>query len=330
MKLLPVALDAMGGDHGAAPNVAGALAAARSGVPVLLVGDRAALQAALGGAASKLPVEIVDAADVIGMSEHAADVRARRDASINVANRLVKDGAAGAVVSMGHSGASMAASLLTLGRLKGVERPAILTHLPTKRGFVALLDVGANADVKARYLLQWAQLASVYLQVLEGRERPSVGLLSIGEEDHKGNALVLEAHALLRAAGAEGGLNFYGNVEGGDILAGTTDVVVTDGFTGNVALKLAEGEARLLLGWVRDALNSSLRSRLGGALAAPALRALAGRISPSTYGASLLLGVGGLSFIGHGSADELAVKNAILRASRARQGELLPRLQAAL
>lgn len=330
MKLLPVALDAMGGDHGPPPNVAGALAAARSGVPVLLVGDRAALQVALGSAASKLPLEIVDADDAIGMHEHAADVRARRGASINVANRLVKDGQAGAVVSMGHSGASMAASLLTLGRLKGVERPAILTHLPTKRGFVALLDVGANADVKARYLLQWARLASVYLQVVEGRERPSVGLLSIGEEDHKGNALVLEAHALLRAAGAGGELNFYGNVEGGDILAGTTDVVVTDGFTGNVALKLAEGEARLLLGWVRDALNSSLRSRVGGALAAPALRALAGRISPSTYGASLLLGVGGLSFIGHGSADELAVKNAILRASRARQGELLSRLQAAL
>ena len=327
---LPVALDAMGGDHGAPPNVEGAVQAARAGVPVILVGDRVKLHADLGrhaGSAS-LPIEVVEATDVIGMDEHASDVRSRTQASINVASRLVKDGRASAVVSMGHSGATMASALLTLGRIKGVERPAILTHLPAKGGFTTLLDAGANADVKAPYYAQWARLASVYLKVVEDRDNPTVGLLSIGEEDHKGSALVLEAHGLLRALHGRG-VNFHGNVEGRDIFRNTTDIVVTDGFTGNVVLKLAEGEAKVLFGWVKEALQSSLKSKLGGLLVRGALRGVAERMDPSTYGASLLIGVRGLAFIGHGSADARAVKNALLRAARAHEANLIPRLEAA-
>jgi glycerol-3-phosphate acyltransferase PlsX len=324
----PIALDAMGGDFGPPPNVEGAVAAARAGVSVLLVGDTVKLHAELARHSSQgLPIDIVEAPDVIGMDEHASDVRGRPDASINVATRLVKEGRAAAVVSMGHSGATMASSLLTLGRLRGVDRPAILTLVPTKTGFCALLDVGANADVKAVYLAQWARLASVYLSTLEGRENPSVGLLSIGTEDHKGNALVLEAHPLLRDMP---GLNFFGNVEGKDIFAGTTDIVVMDGFTGNVVLKLAEGEAKVLFSWVKQALTSSWRAKLGGLLARDALRGVADRLDPSTYGASPLLGVRGLSFIGHGSADARAVKNALIRASRARDAKLVERLGEAL
>ena len=163
----------------------------------------------------------------------------------------------------------------------------------------------------------------MYLRVVEERENPTVGLLSIGEEDHKGDAVTLEAHALLKR---QPGVNFYGNVEGGDIFKGTTDIVVTGGFTGNIVLKLAEGEAKVLFGWVREALGSSLKAKLGGALVREALRGVAQRLDPSTYGASILLGVRGLSYVGHGSADAAAVKNALLRASRADQSRLMERL----
>ncbi|WP_221089101.1 phosphate acyltransferase PlsX [Deinococcus aquaedulcis] len=328
---LPVALDAMGGDHGPVPLVDGAVQAARAGVSVLLVGDRVKLHAELGKhpGSANLPLDIVEASDVIGMDEHASDVRRRTGASINVATRLVKEGRACAAVSMGHSGATMASALLTLGRVRGVERPAILTHLPARGGFTTLLDVGANADVKASYYAQWAQLATVYLRVVEGREAPTVGLLSIGEEDHKGSALVLEAHALLKALHGQG-LHFHGNVEGRDIFLNTTDIVVTDGFTGNVVLKLAEGEAKVLFGWVREALTSTLKAKLGALLVRGALRGLAERMDPSTYGASLLIGVRGLAFIGHGSADARAVKNALLRAERAHEADLIARLDAAM
>lgn len=330
LSTLPIALDALGGDLGAGPNVDGAVQAAKAGVPVLLVGDRVKLHAELGKHAGSghLPLDVVDAPDVIGMDEHATDVRGRPQASINVCMKLVKEGKAAAAVSMGHSGATMASALFTLGRVKGVDRPAILTHLPSKGGFTTMLDVGANTDVRASYLVQWARLATVYLKVLEGSENPSVGLLSIGEEDHKGTQMVVEANALLRELHGKG-VNFYGNVEGRDVFSGTTDIVVTDGFTGNVALKLAEGEAKVIFGWVREALQTNLKSKLGGLLVRDSLRGLAERMDPSTYGASILIGVRGLAFIGHGSADARAVKNALLRAARAHEGQLVSRLEAA-
>lgn len=328
---LPIALDAVGGDHGAAPNVEGAVQAARAGVPVLLVGERTRLHAELGRHAGSgtLPIEVVDAPDLITMDDHATDVRRRPEASINVCTRLVREGRAAAAVSMGHSGATMTSALFTLGRIRGVDRPAILTHLPAHGGFTTLLDAGANTDVRPAYLAQWAQLASVYLRVLEGHENPTVGLLSIGEEDHKGSQLVLDTHALLRELHGQGRLNFHGNVEGNDIFKNTTDIVVTDGFTGNVVLKLAEGEAKVLFGWVKDALTRDLKSKLGALLVRGSLRSLAERLDPSTYGASILIGVRGLAFIGHGKSDARAVKNALLRASRAHEADLVSRLEAA-
>lgn len=308
---LPIALDAMGGDHMPDAAVDGALQAVQDGHQVCLVGDEARLRQALSARGADLPV--VHASDVIGMDESASDVRRRKEASVVVATRLAKEGKASAVVSMGHSGATMAAALLILGRLPGVDRPAILANVPTTKGFCALLDAGANADCKADWLQQFAIMGSAYARAFYGRPDATVGLMSIGEEEGKGNELVLEAHALLKQTP---GIRFHGNVEGRDLLAGTTDVVVTDGFTGNVMLKLAEGEAKALFGMVREALNSSWRAKLGGMLARPALRAVAVKMDPSTYGAQPLLGVDGYAFIGHGSADARAVRNAIGTASR--------------
>src|SRR5690606_32592611 len=307
-----VALDAMGGDHMPAAAVEGALAAAADGARVVLVGDESMLKGEL--AARGANVEVVHAGDVISMDDHAADVRRRKDSSVMVAMRLAAEGRAAGAISLGHSGATMAAALLTLGRLQGVERPAILANIPTKDSFVALLDVGANADAKPGYLHQFAVLGSAYVSSVWGRANPSVGLMSIGEEPHKGNELTRAAHELLAATA---GINFYGNVEGRDLLRGVTDIVVTDGFTGNVMLKLAEGEARELFQWVRDALTSSFRARLGGLLVRPALRAIAKRMDPSEYGAQPLLGVNGYAFIGHGSADARAVTSALRTADKA-------------
>ncbi len=320
-----VALDAMGGDAMPAAALDGAAAAAREGLEPVLVGDEAVLRPALEERGVRL--EIVHAPDVITMDDHAADVRRRKDSSVVVAMRLVKDGRADAAVSMGHSGATMAAALLVLGRLPGVDRPAILANVPTGAGFAALLDVGANADARPAYLQQFAVLGSAYVRSVWGLEDPSVGLLSIGEEPHKGNELTRAAHELLAATP---GINFHGNVEGRDLLEGITDVVVTDGFTGNVVLKLAEGEARVLFGWLREALGSSLRARLGGLLARPALRGVAARLDPSEYGAQPLLGVDGYAFIGHGSSDARAVTSALRTASRAVEASALQRTKEGL
>ena len=299
----------------------GAIAAARDGVPVVLVGEEPVLRAALDARGAEL--DVVHAADVVGMDEHAAEVRRRPQASVMVAARLVKDGEAAAMVSMGHSGATMAAALLTLGRIPGVERPAIVANVPSRRGPVALLDVGANADCRPRMLQQFAVMGSVYARLVHGREAPTVGLMSIGEEPGKGNELVRETHPLLAATP---GIAFHGNVEGRDLLAGACDVLVTDGFTGNVMLKLAEGEARVLFGWIREALGADLRSRLGGLLARPALRSVAARLDPSSYGAQPLLGVAAPAFIGHGSSDARAVHNALSFANRTVREQVVPRI----
>ncbi|WP_457637601.1 phosphate acyltransferase PlsX [Oceanithermus sp.] len=309
---LPVALDAMGGDYAPRETVAGALAAAAAGVPVVLVGDEERLRRELAEQGGELPV--VHAPEVIEMHAAATEVRRRRQASINVAMRLVKENEAGAAVSMGHSGATMASALFTLGRIGGFERPAILAEIPSAApsGRVHLIDAGANADVRPAHLEQFARLGAAYAERMSGVARPRVGLLSIGEEASKGNQLVLEAHPLLHRLD----LNFIGNVEGRDLLADVADVVVTDGFTGNVALKLAEGEARILFGWIKEALSSSLKAKLGGLLVRDALKRLAARMDPAEYGAMPLLGVRGPVFIGHGASDRRAVTNALLRAHK--------------
>lgn len=316
-----VALDAMGGDRMPGAAVDGALRASKRGVAVVLVGDEERLRAALDRRDGDL--EIVHAPDVIAMDDHAAEVRRRKSSSVMVAAELVKAGDAGALVSMGHSGATMAAALLRFGRLDGVERPAITANIPSSAGVTTLLDVGANADCRPRMLQQFAVMGSVYARVVHGIDEPTVGLLSIGEEPGKGNELVRDAHPMIASTP---GLAFHGNIEGRDVLSGTTDVVVTDGFTGNVVLKLAEGEARVLFGWIRSALASTLRARLGGLLVRPALRSVAARLDPSTYGAQLLLGVTAPAFIGHGSSDARAVDNALGFAHEALTERLVPRL----
>lgn len=321
-----IALDAMGGDAMPQAAVEGAIIAHLAGARVVLVGDENVLRPELerrGGP----QLDIVHASDVISMDESATDVRRRRDSSIMVGMRLVKESRAHACVSMGHSGATMAAALLVLGRLPGVDRPAILANVPKADGFVALLDAGANTDSKPEWLQQFALMGSTYVQQVWGVSAPTVGLMSIGEESHKGTELVRAAHDLLAATA---GIRFHGNIEGRDLFSGVVDVVVTDGFTGNVILKLAEGEARTLFGWVRDALNSDLRSKLGGLLVKPALKRVAARMDPAEYGAQPLLGVNGYAFIGHGSADARAVASAVRTARTAVQAAALERLVTAL
>ncbi|HET9025910.1 MAG TPA: phosphate acyltransferase PlsX [Trueperaceae bacterium] len=320
-----IAIDAMGGEQMPRAAVDGGVAAHLAGLPVVLVGDEAQLRKELERAGVDLPV--VHASDVIGMNEHATDVRRRRDSSVMVAMRLVKDGRAAACVSMGHSGATMAAAIFELGRIKGVERAAILATLPTATGATALLDVGANADCKPIYLQQFAIMGSAFVRSMWGVEKPKVGLMSIGEEPSKGNELTRAAHALLSATP---NLGFVGNVEGRDLFTGAVDVVVTDGFTGNVILKQAEGEAKAIFSWVREALRSSVRAQLGGLLVRPALRALAKRLDPAEYGAQPLLGVQGYAFIGHGSSDAKAVTSAVRTAARAVASGAVERLSAAM
>lgn len=319
-----IALDAMGGDRAPGVTVQGALLAAKEGVEVLLVGEETRLKEELARQGGALP--ICHAPDWIPMEEHATEVRRRRESSIMVAMDLLKRGEVEAVVSMGHTGATMAAALFTLGRVKGVERPALLVEFPSQRGRTFLLDGGANADCRPSFLVQFAAMGLAYAEA-SGLRDPKVGLLSIGEEEGKGNALVLEAYPLLKAALGE---RFYGNVEGRDIFLGTAEVVVTDGFTGNVVLKLAEGEAKVLLGWIKEALTSTPLARLGALLARGALRRVRERVDPAQYGAMPLLGVEGAVFIGHGSADALAVKNALLRARSLVAAGLLDRVRAGL
>ena len=319
----------MGGDAMPQAAVEGALEALRTGIPVVLVGDEAKLKAVLdgyGSAPSDIPIH--PAADVMTMNDAASDVRRRRDSSIMRAMTLVKEGGASACVSMGHSGATMAAALLVLGRLRGVERPAILANIPAGDGFTALIDAGANADCRPAHLQQFAVMGSVYARAFYDLPEPSVGLMSIGEEEEKGNELTRAAHQRLKNTP---NINFYGNVEGRDLLKRTTDVIVTDGFTGNVMLKLAEGEAKVIFGWLREGLTGgNLLTKLGALLAKPALKGVAARLDPSEYGAQPLLGVRGHAFIGHGSADTKAVLSALKFAHRAVQAQLAEKIAAGL
>lgn len=325
----PIAVDAMGGDNMPAAAVSGAMSAAQSGIPVTLVGDQQVLAnevAKQGGTLSER-LTILHAADVIAMDENATDVRRRREASVMVAMEHVKAGNASAAVSFGHSGATMAAALLRLGRLPGVERPAILANVPHRNGYTALIDAGANADCKPSYLQQFAVMGSVYAATVWGISEPQVGLMSIGEEPGKGNELVRNTYPLLEKTSS---IKFFGNIEGRDVLAGVVDVIVTDGFTGNVILKLAEGEAKTLFSWISEALRGSTRSKLGGFLVKPALKSLLKRLDPDQYGAQPLLGVDGYAFIGHGSADTTAVLSAIRTAHELVEKDMLGTMRAAL
>jgi phosphate acyltransferase len=312
--MIRVAVDAMGADRGPAEVVAGALEAAADGIVPVLHGPR--------GLATQ-GLELVEAPDVIGMDEKPADaVRAKPDSSLVAACRSVAEGRAEAVVSPGNTGAMLAASLLLIRRLPGVRRPAIAIPIPARRGPSVLLDAGANADARPEHLLQFGHMGAVFAQELLGVESPDVRLLSIGEEPEKGNQLTLEAHDLL--AGSD--LRFGGNVESRELLEGAADVVVTDGFTGNVCLKLMEGTIKTFLETFREEILATPRGKLGGLLIRPAATRLRHRLDPDTYGGAYLLGLRGLVVIAHGNSSRTAIANAIRLAARGVEHDVVNRL----
>jgi phosphate acyltransferase len=316
--LARIAVDALGGDRAPDEVVAGAADAAAEGIDVVLVGPA-------GLDTQGLP--LVESTQELEMDEKPAEaVRAKPDSSLVVANRLVAEGRADAVLSAGNTGAMLAAGLLEIRRLKGVLRPAIAVVLPSQSGPSVLLDSGANADARPEHLLQFAHMGSIFAEEVLELPRPSVRLLSIGEEAEKGNQLTLEAHELLTGAD----LNFLGNVESRELLAGGTDVVVTDGFTGNVALKLLEGTIRTLLDALREEITASTRGKLGGLLIRPAARHLRERLDPDTYGGAYLLGLRGLSVIAHGNSSRRAIANAIRLAARGVEHDVVGGLAARL
>jgi glycerol-3-phosphate acyltransferase PlsX len=326
---LLIALDAMGGDHAPAEIVAGALLArAELSIDVALVGPKEMIEAELvrqGGRPSGF--QVVHASEAIGMDEHPAQaVRAKRDASINVAMGLVKRGVAGGFVSAGNTGAVMASALMTLGRIPGIERPALGTIAPFSEQGVLVLDVGANADVKPSYMVQFAQMGSVYAERVMGVRNPRVALLNIGGEETKGSELVQEVFEKLQHAG----VNFVGNIEGGEVHRDKADVVVTDGFTGNVAVKVTEGVADFIFRELRSSLTSKLRYKMAALVLRPALLQMRDRMDPGTYGGVPLLGVNGFVMIAHGNSNARAIKNALRFARDGAQSGMLDRIHEAL
>jgi glycerol-3-phosphate acyltransferase PlsX len=318
---MKIALDAMGGDHGPAPCIEGAMQAAKElDVEVILVGDETALKrecARLGVTDPRLSIR--HAPQVVEMHESPATVaRKKRDSSIWIATELVKHGEASAVVSPGNTGASMVSSFFVLGLTKGVERPAIATSLPTLTGEAIMLDVGANVDCSAKHLEQFALMGNEYGKHLFRKPNPRVGLLSIGEEDSKGNEVTKEAFKLLKASS----LNFIGNVEGREVYSGTADVVVCDGFIGNVALKISEGVAETIKKLLIKEISSSWLSRLAYPLIAGPLLNLKRKIDYAEFGGAPLLGVNGITIICHGRSSAKAIKNAIRRGKGMAEGRV--------
>jgi phosphate acyltransferase len=314
--VIRVAVDAMGGDNAPDEILAGALEAASDDIRPILVGP-AGLNT--GG------LELVEAEQVIAMDEKPADaVREKPHSSLVATCRAVADGRANVALSAGNTGAMLAASLVHVRRLPGVRRPAIAVVLPSDHGPSVLVDAGANADARPEHLLQFGQMGAILAQELLDIPEPTVGLLSIGEEPEKGSKLTLEAYELLAAAEE---IDFRGNVESRDLLRRAADVVVTDGFTGNVSLKLLEGTIRSVLDALRSEITSTTRGKLGGLLIRPAARGLRARLDPDTYGGAYLLGLRGLVVIAHGNSGRRAIANAIRLAARGAEHDVVGRLQ---
>jgi glycerol-3-phosphate acyltransferase PlsX len=313
-----VAVDAMGGDRGPDEVVAGALEAATDGIAPVVYAP---------ASVDTRGLEHVVAEQVIAMDEKPAEaVRAKPDSSLVAACRAIPAGTADAVVSAGNTGAMLAAGLLEIRRLPGVARPAIAVPIPASDGPSVLLDCGANADARPEHLLQFGHMGSIFAEEILGLGHPEVRLLSIGEEAEKGNQLALEAHGLL----ADSELNFRGNTEGRELLAKAADVVVTDGFTGNVALKTMEGTIRTVIEGLRAEIRASTRGKVGGLLIRPAARGLRRRLDPETYGGAYLLGLRGLAVIAHGNSSQVAIANAIRMAARGVEHDVTGRLAARL
>jgi glycerol-3-phosphate acyltransferase PlsX len=310
--MITVALDAMGGDHAPRAEVEGAVLAAReySDVRVILVGIEEKVRPELDRLRhTDLPIEIVPATDVVTMTDSPSHAfRRKKDSSLHVAARLVRDGKADALVSAGNTGAVMTVARFVLGTLPSVDRPALAWAFPNIKEKVSImLDVGANVDSKPLHIEQFAVMGEIYFRALWGVKRPRVALLSIGEEDSKGNDLTREAAALLK----QSSLNFTGNIEGRDVFRGNVDVIVCDGFIGNIALKLSEGLVEHIGGMLKKAIKSSLSSQIGYALSKKAFDAFRKRTDYSEYGGAPLLGVRGVTIIGHGRSNPNAVKNAV-------------------
>jgi glycerol-3-phosphate acyltransferase PlsX len=316
--VIRIAVDAMGGDRGPEAVVEGALAARSDGIEPVLFGSA-------GLDTRGLP--LVQTTQVVGMDEKPADaLRSKEDSSLVRAVNAVADGEADAVVSPGNTGAMLAAGLVVLRRVPGVRRPAIAVPIPSRKGPSILIDAGANADCRAEHLLQFATMGVVFAEEILGIARPEVRLLSIGEEPEKGSRLVLEAHELLAASDLE----FRGNAEGRDLLEGAADVLVADGFTGNVALKAVEGTIRTLLDSLREEISATPTGKLGGLFIRPAARRLRKRLDPDTYGGAYLLGLRGLVVIAHGNSSAIAIANAIRLAARGVEHDVVGRLAARL
>jgi glycerol-3-phosphate acyltransferase PlsX len=325
--MITIAVDAMGGDHAPHPEVEGAVAAAREfGVRILLVGHAAEVKRELARHPHRgLSVEIVPASEIITMEDSPSQAfRKKKDSSVHVAARLVRSGQADAMVSAGNTGAVMAVARFVLGTLPSVDRPALAAPFPTSRGGTAvLLDVGANVDSKPAHLVQFAVMGEIYYRAIFGTRKPKVALLSIGEEEMKGNELTREAHSRLKQAS----LNFVGNVEGRDIFGGSVDVIVCDGFIGNVALKISEGVAQHIVALLKDALKSTLSSQVGYVLSRRAYASFRKKVDYSEYGGAPLLGVRGVTVIGHGSSNALAIKNAVRVAAEMVRGGVNERIE---
>ncbi|SEC07107.1 phosphate acyltransferase PlsX [Terriglobus roseus] len=333
--LTDIVLDAMGSEKGPEPEIRGAIAACRLfPVRVHLVGPenmiRPLLEEHLQG--ERLPIHVVHASEWISMDDKAAaSVRSKKDSSMRVGLKLVREGKARGFVTAGNTGAAMATAKMVLGTLEGVDRPALATILPTQTGSpCVMLDVGANVDSDPKNLVQFALMGQIYAQNVLGIPKPRVGLLSIGEEDSKGNALTRETLPLLRALEGEQIYHFIGNVEGRDLFNGRCDVVVCDGFVGNVAIKTTEGIAKLVSESLKQTLKATITSQVGALLSRKAFKNFKKRLDYSEYGGAPLLGVRGACIIGHGSSNEVAILNAIRVASQFAQADVAHHIEASL
>ncbi len=311
---MKIALDAMGGDKAPVETVKGAVIALDEikGLEMVLVGKKELIENELKKYKyDRTRVEIVHTDEVIEMDEQdspAMAVKKKKNASMNIALQMVKEGKASGAVSAGNTGALMSASLLKLGRVKGVMRPAITAVLPAEKGGVVLLDAGANADCKPEYLEQFGKMGSLYAEILMGKSNPRVGLLNIGEEKGKGNEVTVAAYDLLEKVE---GINFIGNIEARDIMGDKVDVVVTDGFTGNMILKMAEGTASFVVKIIKENIKSSFIAMIGAMFLIPVFKRIKKRVDYSEYGGALFLGLNGISIKSHGSSDAKAIKNGI-------------------
>lgn len=324
-----IAIDAMGGDHAPQVNVDAAVAAAREfEIPSLLVGRASRLAKLLAESGYRgSDIEIVDAPEVVTMDDPAtAAVRGKRNSSIRVAANCVRDGRAQGLVSAGHTGAAMVSAKMVVGTIEGVDRPALAAVIPNLSGHCLLLDVGANPDAKTQHFKEFAVMGSLYAQLAFGRESPSIGLMSIGEEDTKGTDRTKEAFKVLK----ETGLNFIGNVEGRDVFDGKVDVIVTDGFTGNVILKVSEALGEMVEKLLREEIKKTLQASVGFLLSRSAFRSFKQRLDYSEYGGAPLLGVKGCVIICHGRSSAKAIKNAIRFAAEFSRQRVAEKIQASI